>query len=153
MPWLRGMRPPPGRPQRRHGSRGGLSRSPRWEAADPLLKVDQRVFLERLKRQRHAPALDIDVDVDVDVENLGRDLLADRDDIRRVIYASPRQLRDIDHRGEAADVHEGHAEVGDLDDSSRDDLTSVKCSQEGRFSLIEGRVRHVIVPWPTRGMR
>ena len=65
-----------------------------------------RVFLGGLQRQRHALA------VQVDVEHLDGDLLADLDDLARVVDVLPGQLGDVHQAVDATEVDE-RAEVDD----------------------------------------
>src|SRR6185437_14771551 len=74
-----------------------------------------RVFLGRLERQRDALA------VEVDVEDLDGDLLADLDDLGRVVDVLPGQLGDVHQTVDAAEVHE-RTEVDDRGDDARVDL-------------------------------
>nr|WP_243776319.1 hypothetical protein [Actinomadura nitritigenes] len=70
------------------------------------MELDQRIVLERFQGEGDAPAFRIDV------QDLSGDFLADGDDVGGVVDRSPRQFGNVDHRGEAADLHEGHAEAG-----------------------------------------
>ena len=70
-----------------------------------------RVFLGRLERQRDALA------VEVDVEHLDGDLLADLDDLGRVVDVLPGQLGDVHQTVDAAEVDE-RAEVDDRADTT-----------------------------------
>ena len=65
-----------------------------------------RVLLRRLQRQRDALALE------VDVEDLDVDLLADLDDLGRILDVLPRQLRDVDEAVDPTEVDE-RAELHD----------------------------------------
>ncbi len=69
-------------------------------------EVAPRVFLRRLQRQRDPLA------VEVDVEHLDGDLLADLDDLGRVVDVLPGQLGDVHQTVDAAEVDE-RAEVDD----------------------------------------
>ena len=69
-------------------------------------EVLPRVFLRRLERQGDALA------VHVDVENLDGDLLADLDDLGRVVDVLPGQLGHVDETVDAAEVDE-RTEVDD----------------------------------------
>ena len=69
-------------------------------------EVLPRVLLRRLERQGDPLA------VHVDVENLDGDLLADLDDLGRVVDVLPGQLGDVDETVDAAEVHE-RTEVDD----------------------------------------
>jgi hypothetical protein len=70
-----------------------------------------RVFLGRLERQRDALA------VHVDVEDLDGDLLADLDNLGRVVDVLPGQLGDVHQTVDAAEVDE-RAEVDDRGDDA-----------------------------------
>ena len=70
-----------------------------------------RVFLRGLQRQRDALA------VHVDVEHLDGDLLADLDDLGRVVDVLPGQLGDVDETVDAAEVDE-RTEVDDRGDDA-----------------------------------
>src|SRR5690606_31308683 len=72
-------------------------------------EVLPRVLLRRLERQGDALA------VHVDVQDLDRDLVADLDDLGRVVDVLPGQLGDVDETVDAAQVHEG-TEVDDRGD-------------------------------------
>ena len=65
-----------------------------------------RVFLRRLQRQGHALA------VHVDVEHLDGDLLADLDDLGRVVDVLPGELGDVHQTVDATEVDE-RTEVDD----------------------------------------
>ncbi len=78
-----------------------------------------RVLLGRLERQRHTLA------VQVDVEDLDGDLLADLDDLRRVVDVLPGQLGDVHETVDAAEVHE-RTEVDDRGDDTRADLALLR---------------------------
>ncbi len=69
-------------------------------------ELPPRVFLGRLERERHALALEIDI------EDLDVDLLADLDDLARVVDVLPRELADMNEPIHAPEIHEG-AEVDD----------------------------------------
>ena len=86
--------------------------SPRHDLADLVGpgELAPRVFLRGLQRQGDALA------VQVDVENLDGDLLADLDDLARVVDVLPGQLRHVHEPVDAAEVDE-RAEV----DDGRDD--------------------------------
>ena len=93
-----------------------------------------RVFLGRLQRQRDPLA------VHVDVEHLDGDLLADLDDLGRVVDVLPRQLGDVDETVDAAEVDEG-TEVDDRGDDTAADLALLQLGQEvlanRRLGLLE----------------
>src|SRR5690606_24876158 len=95
-----------------------------------------RVLLRRLQRQGDTLA------VEVDVEHLDRDLLADFDDLVRVVDVLPGQLRDVHEAVDAAEVHE-RTEVDDRGDHTGADLTLGQRLQEGgahlRLGLLEPR--------------
>src|SRR3954452_24936753 len=74
-----------------------------------------RVLLRRLERQRDALA------VHVDVQDLDRDLLADLDDLGRVVDVLPGQLRHVHQAVDPAEVDE-RPEVDDGGDDARTDL-------------------------------
>ena len=82
-----------------------------------------RVFLRRLERQRDALA------VQVDVENLDGDLLADLDDLGRVVDVLPGQLGDVHQTVDAAEVDE-RTEVDDRGDDTGADLALGQLVQE-----------------------
>src|SRR4051812_46693224 len=82
-----------------------------------------RVFLRRLERQRHALA------VHVDVEDLDGDLLADLDDLARVVDVLPRQLGDVDETVDTAEVDE-RTEVDDRRDLALADLPLLELGEE-----------------------
>src|SRR3954454_8281989 len=82
-----------------------------------------RVFLRRLERQRDPLA------VHVDVEDLDGDLLADLDDLARVVDVLPGQLGDVDQAVDATEVDEG-AEVDDRGDDALADLTLLELGEE-----------------------
>src|SRR5690606_37418576 len=65
-----------------------------------------RVLLGRLEGERHALALE------VDIEDLDGDLLADLDDLARVLDVLPRELGDVHETVDTAEVDE-RAEVDD----------------------------------------
>ena len=69
-------------------------------------EVPPRVFLSRLERQRDPLA------VHVDVEHLDGDLVADLDDLGRVVDVLPGQLGDVHQAVDAAEIDE-RAEVDD----------------------------------------
>ena len=93
-----------------------------------------RVFLGRLQRQRDALA------VHVDVEHLDGDLLADLDDLGRVVDVLPGQLGDVDEAVDAAEVDE-RAEVDDGGDDTAADLALLQLGEEvlanRRLGLLE----------------
>ena len=78
-------------------------------------ELPPRVLLRRLQRQGDALA------VQVDVEHLDGDLLADLDDLGRVVDVLPGQLGDVHQTVDAAEVHE-RTEVDDRGDDARADL-------------------------------
>ena len=82
-----------------------------------------RVFLRRLERQRDALA------VHVDVEHLDGDLLADLDDLGRVVDVLPGQLGDVHQAVDAAEVDE-RAEVDDRGDDAVADLALLQLVEE-----------------------
>src|SRR3954453_855631 len=82
-----------------------------------------RVFLGRLERQRDPLA------VHVDVEDLDGDLLADLDDLARVVDVLPGQLGDVDQAVDATEVDEG-AEVDDRGDDALADLPLLELGEE-----------------------
>ncbi len=87
-----------------------------------------RVFLRRLERQGDALA------VHVDVEDLDRDLLADLDDLGRVVDVLPGQLGDVHQTVDAAEVHE-RTEVDDRGDDAGADLALLQGLEEGLAHL------------------
>src|SRR5690606_38789078 len=82
-----------------------------------------RVLLRRLEREGDALA------VHVDVEDLDRDLLADLDDLVRVVDVLPGQLGDVHEAVHTAQVHE-RAEVDDRGDDALADLPLLQGLQE-----------------------
>src|SRR5450432_732448 len=76
--------------------------------------ADPRVFAELLEAQRHAVLLG------VELEDLGGDLVADRQDFRRMLHAAPREVGDVQEAVDAAEVHE-RAVVGDVLHHALDD--------------------------------
>ena len=99
-------------------------------------EVLPRVFLGGLERQRDALA------VHVDVENLDGDLLADLDNLARVVDVLPGQLGDVHQAVDAAEVDE-RAEVDDRGDDAGADLALLQGGQEvladRRLGLLEPR--------------
>ncbi len=87
-----------------------------------------RVLLRRLQRQRDALA------VEVDVQDLDRDLLADLDDLGRVVDVLPGQLGDVHETVDTAEVHE-RTEVDDRGDDTGAHLTLLQRLQEGGADL------------------
>src|SRR6478736_700747 len=87
-----------------------------------------RVFLRGLERQRDPLA------VEVDVEDLDRDLLADLDDLGRVVDVLPGQLGDVHEAVDAAEVHE-RTEVDDRGDDTGAHLALLQGLQEGGADL------------------
>ncbi len=87
-----------------------------------------RVLLRRLQRQGDPLA------VEVDLEHLDRDLLADLDDLGRVVDVLPGQLGDVHEPVHAAQVDE-RAEVDDRGHDARTDLALLQGLQEGRAHL------------------
>ena len=82
-----------------------------------------RVFLRGLQRQGNALA------VEVDVEHLDGDLLADLDDLARVVDVLPGQLGHVHQAVDAAEVDE-RAEVDDRGDDTGADLALGELVQE-----------------------
>src|SRR5699024_3010291 len=82
-----------------------------------------RVLLGRLQRQGDALA------VQVDLENLDGDLVADLDDLGRVIDVLPGQLGNVHQAVDAAEIDEG-AEVDDRGHSALADLALLQGLQE-----------------------
>src|SRR5690349_22604259 len=78
-----------------------------------------RVLLGRLQRQRDALA------VQVDVEHLDLDLLADLDDLGRVVDVLPGELGDVHEAVHATQVHEGT----EVDDGGHDALADLALLQ------------------------
>jgi hypothetical protein len=78
-----------------------------------------RVLLRRLQRQRDPLA------VQVDVEHLDGDLLADLDDLGRVVDVLPGQLGDVHQAVDAAEVDE-RTEVDDRGDDALADLALLR---------------------------
>src|ERR1035437_2860815 len=91
-------------------------------------EVLPRVFLGRLQGQRDALA------VHVDVEHLDGDLLADLDDLGRVVDVLPGQLGDVNQTVDATKVNEG-TEVDDAADDTGADLTLLELLEERRANL------------------
>src|ERR1035437_186216 len=91
-------------------------------------EVLPRVFLRCLQGQRDT------LTVHVDVEHLDGDLLADLDDLGRVVDVLPGQLGDVDQTVDATKVHEG-AEVDDAADDPRADLTLLELLEERGANL------------------
>jgi len=87
-----------------------------------------RVFLCRLERQGDA------LTVQVDVQDLDGDLLADLDDLARVVDVLPRQLRDVHQTIDATEVDE-RTEVHDGGHDAGADLALLQGRQEGRAHL------------------
>ena len=87
-----------------------------------------RVLLGRLQRQRDALA------VHVDVEDLDGDLLADLDDLGRVVDVLPGQLGDVHQTVDATEVDE-RTEVDDAGDHAGADLALLQGRQERRADL------------------
>src|SRR5665647_2300382 len=81
-----------------------------------------------LKRKRDTATLQVDVD------HLDGDLLADLDDLGRVVDVLPGQLGDVDQTVDATKVHEG-AEVDDAADDPRADLTLLELLEERGANL------------------
>ena len=90
-----------------------------------------RVFLGRLQRQGDALA------VHVDVQDLDRDLLADLDDLGRVVDVLPGQLGDVHQTVDAAQVHE-RTEVDDGGDDAGAHLALLQGGEEGLADLALG---------------
>ncbi len=82
-----------------------------------------RVLLGRLQRQGDTLA------VHVDVEDLDGDLLADLDNLGRVVNVLPGQLGNVDQTVDATQVHEG-TEVDDRGDDAGADLTLLQGGEE-----------------------
>jgi hypothetical protein len=82
-----------------------------------------RVLLRRLQRQRDA------LTVHVNVEDLDLDLLADLDDLVRVVDVLPGQLRDVHETVHPAEVDEG-TEVDDRGDDAGAHLSLLQRLQE-----------------------
>ena len=91
-------------------------------------EVLPRVLLRRLERQGDTLA------VHVDVEHLDGDLLADLDDLGRVVDVLPGQLGDVDETVDAAEVDE-RTEVDDRGDDAGADLTLLQLLEERRAHL------------------
>ena len=91
-------------------------------------EVLPRVFLGRLERQRDALA------VHVDVEHLDGDLVADLDDLGRVVDVLPGQLGDVHQAVDAAEVHE-RTEVDDRGHDALADLALLQLGQEALAHL------------------
>src|SRR6185437_2431395 len=87
-----------------------------------------RVFLSRLQRKRDALA------VHVDVEHLDGDLVADLDDLARVIDVLPRQLGHVHQTVDATEVDE-RTEVDDGADDAAPDLTLLQRREERLANL------------------
>ena len=87
-----------------------------------------RIFLGGLEGQRDTLAIHIDV------EHLNGDLLADLDDLRRVIDVLPGQLGHVDQAVNTAQIDE-RAEVDDGGHDAFADLALLELGQEGRADL------------------
>ena len=86
-------------------------------------ELPPRVLLRRLQRQRDPLA------VQVDVEDLDLDLLADLDDLGRVVDVLPGQLGDVHQAVDAAEVDE-RAEVDDRGHDTLADLALLQLVEE-----------------------
>ena len=86
------------------------------------------ILLRRLQRKRDALA------VHVDVEHLDRDLLADLDDLGRVVDVLPGQLGYVHEAVDSAKIDEG-AEVDDGRDDAAADLALLQLREEGLADL------------------
>ena len=86
-------------------------------------EVPPRIFLGRLERQRDPLA------VHVDVEDLDGDLLADLDNLGRVVDVLPGQLGDVHQAVDAAEVDE-RAEVDDRGHDALADLALAQLVEE-----------------------
>src|SRR5699024_2494822 len=97
-------------------------------------EVLPRIFLGGLERQRNA------LTVHVDVEDVDGDLVADGDDLTRVVDVLPGQFGDVDERIDTTEVDEG-TEVDDGGHDAGTDLALLQGLQEGvtdrRLSLLE----------------
>ena len=91
-------------------------------------EVLPRVLLGRLERQGDTLA------VHVDVEHLDGDLVADLDDLGRVVDVLPGQLGDVDETVDAAEVHE-RTEVDDRGHDTGADLALAELLEERRADL------------------
>src|SRR6478609_5310350 len=101
---------------------GDLARDDLTDRVGPG-EVLPRVLLRRLQRQGDPLA------VHVDVQNLDRDLLADLDDLGRVVDVLPGQLGDVHQAVDATEVHE-RTEVDDAGDDAGADLTLLQLLEE-----------------------
>ena len=99
-----------------------------WPMACVRAKCLPRVLLRRLQRQGDTLA------VEVDVENLDGDLLADLDDLGRVVDVLPGQLGDVHEPVHATQVHE-RTEVDDRGHDTGADLALLQRLQEGGAHL------------------
>src|SRR5690625_22200 len=97
-------------------------------------EVLPRIFLSGLERQRNA------LTVHIDVEDLDGDLVADGDDLTRVIDVLPGQLGDVDESVDTTEVDEG-TEVDDGGHDAGTDLALLQGLQEvvtdRRLGLLE----------------
>ena len=103
-----------------------------------------RVGLGRLQRERDALL------GEVDVEDLDVDLVADGDDLARVVDVLPAELGDVDESVHAAQVHEG-TEVDDRGDDAVTALAGLEVREEvaalfllGLFEPGATREHHVV---------
>ena len=106
---------------------GDLARDDLTDGVGPG-EVLPRVLLRRLQRQGDTLA------VHVDVEHLDGDLLADLDDLGRVVDVLPGQLGDVDETVDAAEVHE-RTEVDDRGHDAGADLALLELLEERRAHL------------------
>src|SRR5580765_2068024 len=106
---------------------GDLARDDLTDRVGPG-EVLPRVLLGRLQRQRDTLA------VHVDVEHLDGDLVADLDDLGRVVDVLPGQLGDVDETVNATEVDE-RTEVDDGGDHTGADLALLQLAQEGGADL------------------
>ncbi|CAB4931128.1 unannotated protein [freshwater metagenome] len=97
-------------------------------------EVLPRILLRRLERERDPLA------VHVNVEYLDGDLLADLDNLGRVIDVLPGELGDVDEAVDATEIDEG-AEVHDRRDDAGADLTLLELLEEGVAHLALGLLK------------
>ena len=94
-----------------------------------------RIGLGLLKTKRNALA------VAVDVEHLDLDLLADFEELGRVVDVAPRQLRDVDQAIDAVEVDK-RAEIDDVRHDARDGLTRCEVVEDALANLTALLLEH-----------
>jgi len=92
-------------------------------------RVLPRVFLGLLQAERDALGLG------VVAEHLHGDLVADLEDLRRVVHAAPAHVRDVQQSVDAAEIHE-RAVLGDVLDRAGDDHALFEALQGLRLELV-----------------